>query len=208
MALADAQLVAVRRASQKPTVSPFLMARISSAAADHLSAAQGILASCPQKKDLSDELTTYVTQDRELAQAAVYRWMGVDADKAGKVGESLGAIQLSLSLLKKLRGSKLGAITERAKSELAVCEELERNWRKYNDSVAFEVVLDSASMQDRVPSGREALSVKGFVVPKLKFGELVDDGDFNERIAGLRVEDHGDQSEEETRSYAGKGSYY
>jgi len=50
--------------------------------------------------------------------------------------------------------------------------------------------------------------MKGFVAPKLKFGELVDDGDFNERISGLRIEDQGSQSEEETRGYAGKGRYY
>jgi hypothetical protein len=184
------------------------MARISSTAADHLSAAQGILASCPSKRDLADDLTTYVAQDRELAQASVYRWMGADADKAGKVGESLGAIQLSLSLLKKLRGSKLSSIARRANAEFGIVEELERNWRRYNDSVAFEAVLDTASVQDRVPSGREVLSVKSFVVPKLKFGELVDDGYFNERIEGLRIEEQGEGSEEETRSYAGKGSYY
>lgn len=208
MALADAQLVAIRRASVKSNVSPSLMARISSAAVDHLSAAQGILASCPHKRDLSDDLTDYVKQDRELAQASVYRWMGSDAEKGGKTGEALGAIQFSLSLLRKLRTSKLAAIAGRAKAEYAVVEELERNWRKYNDSVAFEPVLESASVQDRVPSGREVLAVKAFVVPKLKFGELVDDGDFNERIAGLRIEDQGLGEDEETRSYAGKGSYY
>ena len=92
--------------------------------------------------------------------------------------------------------------------EYSVVEELYRNWKKYNDSVAFESILDSASVQDRVPSGREALAMKAFQSPKLKFGELVDDGDFNERIRGLRIEDQGEQSEEETRSYAGKGSYY
>ena len=184
------------------------MARISSSAADHLSAAQGILASCPAKRELDDDLLTYVSQDRELAQASVYRWMGSDADKAGKVGESIGCINLSLSLLRKLRASKLASISSRAKTEFATVEELARNWQKYNDSVAFEPVLDSATVQDRVPSGREVLAAKTFQSPKLKFGELVDDGDFNERISGLRIEDQGSQSEEETRSYAGKGSYY
>lgn len=208
MALADAQLVAVKRASQKSSVSPSLMARISSAAADHLSAAQGILASCPAKRELDDDLITYVSQDRELAQALVYRWMGSDADKAGKVGESIGCITLALSLLKKLKGSKLASISSRAKLEFTIVEELCRNWTKYNDSVAFESVPDSASLQGRVPSGREVLAAKPFQTPKLKFGDLVDDGDFNERISGLRIEDQGSQSEEETRSYAGKGSYY
>ena len=208
LALADAQLLAIKRASQKSSVSASLMARISSAAADHLSAAQGILASCPAKRDLDDDLLTYVSQDRELAQALIYRWMGSDADKAGKVGESIGCINLSLSLLRKLRGSKLPNIAIRAKAEFAVVEELARNWTKYNDSVAFEPVLDSATVQDRVPSGREVLAAKTFQRPKLKFGELVGDGDFNERISGLRIDDQGSQSEEETRSYAGKGSYY
>lgn len=184
------------------------MARICSAAADHLSAAQGILASCPAKRELDDGLIVYVSQDRELAQASIYRWMGQDADKAGKVGESIGCINLSLTLLKKLKGSKLPSIASRAKAEFATVEELARNWIKYNDSVAFEAVLDSASVLDRVPSGREVLAAKTFQTPKLKFGELVDDGDFNERISGLRIEDQGSQSEEESRSYAGKGSYY
>jgi hypothetical protein len=184
------------------------MARIYSSAADHLSAAQGILASCPSKRDLDDDLVSYVSQDRELAQAGIYRWMGQDADKAGKTGESLGCITLSLNLLKKLKGSKLPSIANRAKIEYVATEELYRNWKKYNDSVAFESILDSTSVQDRVPSGREALGMKAFQTPKLKFGELVDDGDFNERIRGLRIEDQGDLSEEETRSYAGKGSYY
>jgi hypothetical protein len=184
------------------------MARICSSAADHLSSAQGILASCPNKRELEDDLVTYVSQDRELAQAAVYRWMGQDVDKAGKVGESIGCITLSLSLLKKLKTSKLPSIAGRAKLEFAVVEELSRNWIKYNDSVAFEPVLDSATVQDRVPSGREVLAFKAFVAPKLKFGELIDDGDFNERIVGLRIEDQGGQSEEEIGSYAGKGSYY
>jgi len=184
------------------------MARICSSAADHLSAAQGILASCPAKRELDDELITYVGQDRELAQAAVYRWMGKDADKAGKVGESIGCITLAVNILKKLKTSKLASISSRAKLELATVEELYRNWTKYNDSVAFESILDSATVQDRVPSGREVLAAKSFQTPKLKFGDLVDDGDFNERISGLRIEDQGSQSEEETRSYAGKGSYY
>ena len=208
LALADAQLVAVKRASQKASVSPSLMARISSAASDHLSAAQGILASCPAKREIDDDLITYVSQDRELAQAAVCRWMGSDADKAGKVGESISCIILALSLLKKLKGSKLASISSRAKVEFTTVEELYRNWTKYNDSVAFESVPDSASVQDRVPSGREVLAAKPFQTPKLRFGDLVDDGDFNERISGLRIEDQGSQSEEETRSYAGKGSYY
>jgi hypothetical protein len=184
------------------------MARICSAAADHLSAAQGILASCPAKRELDDDLITYVGQARELAQALVYRWMGSDADKAGKVGESIGCINLSMSLLKKLRTSKLATISSRAKAEYATAEELHRNWTKYNDSVAFESILDSASVQDRVPSGREVLAAKPFQTPKLKFGESVEDGDFNERISGLGIEDQGSDSEEETRSYAGKGSYY
>lgn len=134
--------------------------------------------------------------------------MGQNADKSGKVGDSIGCILLSLNILKKLKGSKLASISARAKNEFAVVEELYRNWSKYNDSVAFEPVLDAATVLDRVPSGREVLNMKGFVAPKLKFGELVDDGDFNEQISGLRIEDHGSQSEEETRSYAGKGSYY
>jgi hypothetical protein len=184
------------------------MARISSAAADHLSAAQGILASCPAKRELDNDLITYVSQDRELAQASVYRWMGNDADKAGKIGESIGCITLALSLLKNLKGSKLVTISSRAKTELSTVEELYRNWTKYNDSVAFETVPDPSSVQDRVPSGREVLAAKAFQMPKLKFGDFVDDGDFNERISGLRMEDQGSQSEEETRSYAGKGSYY
>ena len=184
------------------------MARISSAAADHLSAAQGILASCPAKRELDDDLVTYVSQARELAQATVYRWMGSDADKAGRVGESIGCISLSMSLFKKLKTSKLPVISSRAKAEYATVEELYRNWTKYNDSVAFESISDSATVQDRVPSGREVLAAKPFQTPKLKFGESMDDGDFNEQISGLRIEDQGSQSEEETRSYAGKGSYY
>jgi len=116
------------------------MARICSAAADHLSAAQGILASCSAKRELDDGLIVYVSQDRELAQALVYRWMGQDADKAGKVGESIGCINLSLTLLKKLKGSKLPSIASRAKAEFVTVEELARNWIKYNDSVAFEPV--------------------------------------------------------------------
>src|ERR1700751_2074693 len=84
LAMADAQLLAVKRASRKSSVSASLMARICSSAADHLSSAQGILASCPNKRELEDDLITYVSQDRELAQAAVYRWMGQDVDKAGK----------------------------------------------------------------------------------------------------------------------------
>jgi len=207
LALADAQFIAVKRASQKSSVSPSLMARICSSAADHLSAAQGILASCPTKRELDDDLISYVSQDRELAQATVYRWMGNTADKAGNVGESIGCINLSISILKKLKTSKLPSIASRAKTEFAIAEELARNWIKYNDSVAFEPVLDSASVQDRVPSGREALAMKQFQTPKLKFGDFVDDGDFNERISGLRIEDR-DSSDEETRNYAGKGSYY
>jgi hypothetical protein len=113
-----------------------------------------------------------------------------------------------MSLLKKLKGSKLSTIAARAKIEFTIVEELYRNWTKYNDSVAFESIPDSASVQDRVPSGREVLSAKPFQTPKLKFGDLVDDGDFNERIRGLEVGDQDSQSEEETRSYAGKGSYY
>jgi hypothetical protein len=184
------------------------MARISSSAADHLSAAQGILASCPAKRELDDDLLTYVSQDRELAQASVYRWMGSEADKAEKVGESIGCITLALNILKKLKGSKLPSIASRAKIEFATVEELSRNWVKYNDSVAFESVLDSATVQDRVPSGRDVLAAKTFQTPKLKFGDLVDDGDFNERISGLRIEEQDSPSEEETRSYAGKGRYF
>ena len=201
-------MLAIKRASRKSTVSPSLMARISSAAADHLSSAQGILASCPNRRELDDDLVSYVSQDRDLAQAAIFRWMGQDYDKAGKVGDSIGCIVLSLNILKKLKGSKLASISARAKQDYAVVEDLHRNWTKYNDSVAFEPVLEAATVQDRVPSGREVLSAKGFVAPKLKFGELIDDGDFNERIHGLRIEDQGSQSEEETRSYAGKGNYY
>jgi hypothetical protein len=195
-------LVAVKRASRKSSASPSLMARICSAAA------QGILAACAGRRELEDDLQNYVKEDRELAQAAVYRWMGCDADKAEKTGESVGCISLTLSILRRLKGSKLDSISSRAKLELATAEELYRNWSKYNDSVAFEPILDSGTVQDRVPSGREVLGAKVFQTPKLKFGDLPDDGDFNERIHGLAIDDPGEQSAEETRNYAGKGSYY
>jgi hypothetical protein len=179
------------------------MARICSAAADYLSAAQGILASCKNKNNIDDDLLTYVTQDREFAQASLYKWMGREADKAGKTGESLGCIQLSLSLLKKLRGSKLSSISARVKAEYAIVEELQRNWAKYNDSVAFEQILDAAGVLGRVPSGREVLAMRAFQTPKLRFGDVpVDEG-----IPGTPGE-YGEDSEEDTRSYAGKGSYY
>jgi hypothetical protein len=184
------------------------MARICSAAADHLSAAQGILASCPGKRDLDDDLITYVSQDRELAQAEIYHWMALDADKQGKVGDSIGCILLSLNTFKKLKSSKLGAISARAKGEFDVVEGLYRTWKKYNDSVAFEHILEAGTVLDRVPSGREVLAAKAFVAPKLKFGELVDDGDFNERLDGLRIDEQDGQSDEEIKNYAGKGSYY
>ncbi|RPA92004.1 hypothetical protein L873DRAFT_1711798 [Choiromyces venosus 120613-1] len=213
-------------------VRALLIARLCVAASDHAAKALGLL-STAEKSDagkISEELLRYADSLRRVSRAKACRFLGIDAEAAGRVGEGISWIRGAKTILyasgsSSSSASAVGSLLRRKDEvwgadagkldEEKTLDALEARWEKLNDSVMFQKCPDVQELMGRIPTGRELhQTIKSWEPPKLDVGELralraagnpgaevvVEEEDSEEDTAAVGVDDGGD--------YAGRGGYY
>lgn len=148
------------------------------------------------------ELKGYCDDMAKTAKAKACRFQGIDAEGQGKVGEAIGWVLAGkevlgmvvsgdgdkgklgrgIDMLKKAREERkmekvpmealLGPDAGKTE-EAMVLNELERRWRRINDSVNFHNVPSTSSLLARLPTGRPMFPEnQTWTPPKLSSSEL------------------------------------
>jgi len=211
-------------------VKALLLARICIAASKHAEKALGILPS-----DIAPELGKYLDSLHHVARAKACRFLAIDAEASGRVGEGIGWIVLARSILTPATSKLKRGFLERRETrgiekgdgtwgmdagrleEGRVLEGLEEKWRRSNDAVFFQQIEGEAVLAARIPTGREVHSVKSWDVPTLDAAEKKSmlGRSVEELAEGVEVLGWGDSDEEEEKEVPGaykrnttEGGYY
>ncbi|KAA8893622.1 hypothetical protein FN846DRAFT_505130 [Sphaerosporella brunnea] len=257
LSLADATLLAVTKQDPYPTyllvssgqgsdstsllyappapptgVKALLLARICIAASSHAEAGTGLLASSSSRRKRDDEevvpdLGRYLDSLQKVARAKCCRFLSIDAEASGRVGEGIGWATLARSILSPTNTGKLkreflerreNKALERGDAswgldagkleEGRTLERLEEKWRKSNDAVFFQPVDGANTLAARIPSGREVHTVKNWEPLTLDPAEkkALLGKSFEGLQEALEEMGWGDSDEEEERKGGGTGS--
>ncbi|KAF8533091.1 hypothetical protein BDD12DRAFT_867128 [Trichophaea hybrida] len=171
--------------SAPPTgVKALLLARICIAASTHAENALGILPS-----EVAPELGKYLDSLHHVARAKACRFLAIDAEASGRVGEGIGWIVLARSILTPSSSKLKRGFLERRETralekgdmtwgmdagrleEGRVLEGLEEKWRKSNDALFFQMIEPESTLAARIPGGREVHTVKSWDAPTLDAAE-------------------------------------
>ncbi|EPS41348.1 hypothetical protein H072_4761 [Dactylellina haptotyla CBS 200.50] len=181
-------------------VKALLLARLCMYAADMAGKAAAGVASASSS---GSELRKYCDDLAKTAKAKACRFLGVDAEVSGKLGEAIGWVVAGKEIL----GLVVGGDEEKGKlsrgldkfkkareerkiektqpegllaqdagkmEEAMVLNELEKKWRKINDNVNFDKIKPTASLIAMLPSGRPIFPEnQTWTPPKLSSSELV-----------------------------------
>ncbi|RVD85811.1 uncharacterized protein DFL_004118 [Arthrobotrys flagrans] len=188
------------KAPTVPTrVRSLLLARLCMYSADMAGKAAAGVAAAPGS---GAELKGYCDDMAKTAKAKACRFQGIDAEGQGKVGEAIGWVLAGkevlgmvvsgdgdkgklgrgIDMLKKAREERkmekvpmealLGPDAGKTE-EAMVLNELERRWRRINDSVNFHNVPSTSSLLARLPTGRPMFPEnQTWTPPKLSSSEL------------------------------------
>jgi len=228
---------------QAPTgVKALLLSRICIAASVHAEKALGLLSTSTSRRKKQDdevipELPKFLDSLHRVARAKSCRFLAIDAEASGRVGEAIGWAQLARSILSASASSsatskiKRELLERREKSalergdarwgmdagrleETRTIEALEDKWKRSNDAVFFQEIVGASVLAARIPSGREVHSVKPWNAPTLDSAEkkaLLGRGveGLAEGVEGLGWGDSEDE-DEESSSVSAKipGGYY
>jgi hypothetical protein len=181
-------------------VKALLLARICIAASSHAEAGTGLLAASSSRRKREDdevvpELERYLDSLHRVARAKCCRFLGIDAEAAGRVGEGIGWAALGRSFLSSsssttsTTGKLKREFLERRESkalergdaswgldagrleEGRTLERLSDKWTKSNDAVFFQVVEGASTLAARIPSGRDVHTLKPWEPATLDSGE-------------------------------------
>ncbi|CCX11902.1 Similar to pH-response regulator protein palC; acc. no. Q524Z5 [Pyronema omphalodes CBS 100304] len=165
-------------------VKALLLSRICIAASVHAEKALGSLVTA----DVVPELRKYLESLQKVARAKACRFLAIDAEASGRVGEGIGWIILARNILGE-KGKMKREFLERREArgiekadstwgldagrleEVRVLEGLEEKWRRSNDAVFFQAIEAEVGLAARIPSGREVHSVKSWEPPTLDAGQ-------------------------------------
>ncbi|TID17053.1 pH-response regulator protein-like protein palC [Venturia nashicola] len=186
------------KAPEMPKVRAMLFARLCLAAAEH--AANG-LASARNVKGVDEKLVQYLDDLRCTARAKAARFLGIDAEGVGKVGEGIAWLrgarnELGFSaagdegtqkrglgkLRKEWKEKREDKKVERADAEWGgdagrfeegrALDMLLSKWEKMNDTVNVQLIPSSADLLAAMPSGREYHYPKPYQITSLA-GEVI-----------------------------------
>ncbi|KAK6358494.1 hypothetical protein TWF730_007827 [Orbilia blumenaviensis] len=176
-----------------------LLARLCMYSADMAGKAAAGVAATPGS---GAELKAYCEDMAKTAKAKACRFLGVDAEAQGKLGEAIGWVLAGKEVLGMVVGGegdkgKLGRgldILKKAREErkmerapmeallgpdagkleeAMVLNELERRWKRINDSVNFQTVQSTSSLLAMLPTGRPVFPEnQTWTPPKLSSSEL------------------------------------
>ncbi|KAK6519566.1 hypothetical protein TWF281_003391 [Arthrobotrys megalospora] len=177
-----------------------LLARLCMYSADMAGKAAAGVAATPSS---GAELKGYCEDLAKTAKAKACRFLGVDAEGQGKLGEAIGWVLAGKEVLGMVVGGegdkgKLGRGLDMLKKareerkmekapmeallgpdagkmeEAMVLNELERRWRRINDSVNFHKVEPTSSLLAMLPTGRPVFPEnQTWTPPKLSSSELL-----------------------------------
>lgn len=197
MTLADAQLLAIRKLLSKSTNdaalipgpplpkshrSPILIAKLYIEASALYGAARGLVTttssmSSKLKRDestITPTLRKHLEHMQTLASLLSHQWLGVDAGEQGKTGEAVAFLSWAQDELQQYEGDDKKNIKRQLDSFLS-------GYRKENDTIHFQPILTRDELRVKIPSGRAAVSMKAYQVPKLPIhsSDGFDDGEAN-----------------------------
>ncbi|KAF2187825.1 pH-response regulator protein-like protein palC [Zopfia rhizophila CBS 207.26] len=182
-----------------PKVRAHLFARLCLAAAEHASKAQAMIG---RASTVDESLVKYVDDLRRTAKGKACRFLGIDAELAGKTGEGIAWLR---GAKKELGFAAMGGEEEKKASgfsklkkewqekredrkiekgegwgadagkfeEGRVVEMLLQKWVKMNDTMGVQLVPPSERLLAGMPSGREYHSPKMFIPPALDEDSII-----------------------------------
>ncbi|WPG98923.1 pH-response regulator protein palC [Acrodontium crateriforme] len=188
------------KAPSIPKVRAHLYARISLAAADYASEAQGLLSkSGASTGRLDNDLIKYATDLRRTSRGKAARFLAIDADLSGKTGDALAWLKGARRELgipidteegkpKGFRGLKQSWHERREDKkvetsgewgmdagkldEIRVVEMLEAKWDRENSTVNVQLVPPYEPLLASMPSGREYHTTQPYTPPSLDASAL------------------------------------
>ncbi|GAA5959660.1 hypothetical protein JCM3765_007232 [Sporobolomyces pararoseus] len=217
--------------------SPSLLSKLHLQVYSHYDEARSLFKShSSSSTEISPLVRRYLSDGRQLALSLSYKWLGVDNGERSETGEALGWLGLASKALEELNDKdkglnkfKIGKGKSAAKGRKGkIQEEIEsvqaftKAYKKVNDTVHFQPIPNTQTLQARLPSGRPALSLKPYSSTPPAFRPMVSangsalppkrvppppnlDG-----IGGLSLDDDDDSSdgEDEDGNYLGAGQYF
>lgn len=187
------------RGVEIPKVRAHLFARLCLASSEHAAKAQAMLGHASK---VDDRLIKYVDDLRRTAKGKACRFLGCDAELAGKTGEGIAWLR---GARKELGFTAAGADEEKNASGLSklkkgwqekredrkveknegwgsdagkfeegrIIDMLLKKWEKMNDTMQVQIVPPSEQVLAAMPSGREYHTPKMFVVPALEEDAII-----------------------------------
>ncbi|CAE6416711.1 unnamed protein product [Rhizoctonia solani] len=171
--------------------------------------------------EVSQDIRRYLEEETALSEGLAHKWLGVDAGEAGRTGDAVGYLKWAKSQLESLkegtfaRFKKSGGADGKMKKERSV-EELEsvgmflNNYLKMNDSINFQPVTNSSSLQSTIPAGMSVVAEKTYEAPMPAFGPGTPDY-VARHVQKLDLEtatSPESEPKEDDRDYGLKGSYF
>ncbi|KDN49717.1 hypothetical protein RSAG8_01782, partial [Rhizoctonia solani AG-8 WAC10335] len=171
--------------------------------------------------EVSQDIRRYLEEETALSEGLAHKWLGVDAGEAGRTGDAVGYLKWAKSQLESLkegtfaRFKKSGGADGKMKKERSV-EELDsvgmflNNYLKMNDSINFQPVTTSSSLQSTIPAGMSVVAEKAYEAPMPAFGPGTPDY-VARHVQKLDLEtatSPESEPKEDDRDYGLKGSYF
>ncbi|KAF2874901.1 pH-response regulator protein palC [Massariosphaeria phaeospora] len=185
---------------EMPKVRAHLFARLCLASSEHAAKAQAMLGRAPK---INESLLKYVDDLRRTAKGKACRFLGVDAELAGKTGDGIAWLR---GAKKELGFVALGGDEETKKSfgfsklkkefqekredrkiekgegwgadagkfeEGRVVDMLLKKWEKVNDTINVQLIPPSEPLIASMPSGREYHTPKMYAIPALEEDAII-----------------------------------
>ncbi|CUA66674.1 pH-response regulator protein palC [Yarrowia lipolytica CLIB122] [Rhizoctonia solani] len=171
--------------------------------------------------EVSQDTRRYLEDETALTEALAHKWLGVDAGEAGRTGDAAGYLKWAKSELESLKEGKLarfkksGGVDGKMKKERSV-EELEsigmflNNYLKVNDSINFQPVPTSSTLQSTIPAGMSVVTEKPYEAPMPAFGPGTPDyvARHVQKPDPDTTTSPPSEPKEDDRDYGLKGSYF
>ncbi|CAE6424710.1 unnamed protein product [Rhizoctonia solani] len=171
--------------------------------------------------EVSQDIRRYLEEESALNEALAHKWLGVDAGEADRTGDAVGYLKWAKSELESLKDGALSKFKksggdgkmkkERSAEEIESVGMFLKNYSRTNDSVHFQPVPNSSSLQATIPAGMSVVAEKTYEAPMSAFGPGT--ADYVARhVQKLDLDDSNTPPEsepkEDDRDYGLKGSYF
>ncbi|KAI8598665.1 BRO1-like domain-containing protein [Dissophora ornata] len=182
------------------TTSYVLLAKLTIGVKEEYERAYGLLKSVKDLNEIATEFRAHVKDGKVYYEALAQTLLGVDAYESQQYGKAIGFMTVARASFASLsKSSKAHMIAQAAAFEYRLANEKVAAFQKINDSVTFEQVPTQAQLLGVMPSGRDLLQPKKYLVPRPSFGTAADAGDGG----------HGGTDDSVSKlSYALQGAYF